>query len=124
VKRTHIAIFALALTGMLLLAGPASAEPKSGCPVGTGWEELTVESAAATVWPELLDQAPWANQQVFQEEIVRPYDRNGDGSICMKTMWGEHLNPNSHWYLVGIEILGTPTQQFLASDNSANASNN
>jgi hypothetical protein len=114
VRRSSVAVFALMLTGMLMVAGPASADPKSGCPVGTGWEELTVETVAATVWPELLDQSPWTDQQDFQESAVRPYDRNEDGSLCMKTMWGEDLNPNSPWQGV---------LQFLPRDNSANASN-
>ena len=122
-RRSSVALFALVFSGMTMMAGPALAEPKTGCPVGTGWEELTVEAVAEAVWPQLLDQSPWTDQQDFQESAARPYDRNGDGSMCLKTMWGEQLNPNSHWYGVGIDILGNPTQQFLPRDNTANASN-
>jgi hypothetical protein len=39
----------------------------------------------------------------------------------LKTMWGEALNPNSHWYQAGIEVLGSPTQRFFVADNRANA---
>ena len=113
-KRSSIALLALVLTGMFMVAGPAFAAQKNGCPVGTGWDELTVEAVAALVWPELLDQSPFADQQEFQELGVRPYDRNGDGSICLKTQWGEDLNPNANWFGVF---------QFLPRDNTANASN-
>ena len=106
-------LFAMVLTGMLMVAGPASAEPKVGCPDGT-WEEQTVEVVAATVWPELVDQSPWADQQDFQESAVRPYDGNGDGSICMKTIW-EDLNPKSHW---------SGVLSFIPRDNNANGSDN
>ena len=114
-KRSSIALFALALTGILMLAGPASADPKKGCPVGTGWEELTVEAVAAVVWPELLDQSPFADQEEFLELAVRPYDRNGDGSICLKITSGDEFNPKSHW---------AGTWFFVPRDNNSNGSNN
>jgi hypothetical protein len=104
----------VALIALIAAAGGASAVPKTGCPVGTGWNEMTVEEVAARVWPALLDQSPWADEADFRESAVRPYDRNGDGSICLKTQWGEELNPNAHWY--GVE-------QFLPRDNTSNASN-
>ena len=114
-RRSSRAFFALVLTALLLVAGAASADPKTGCPVGTGWDELTVEEVAELVWPELLDQSPFADQEEFQELGVRPYDRNGDGSICLKTQWGDDLNPNANWFGVF---------QFLPRDNTAAASNN
>jgi hypothetical protein len=113
----------IALIALIATAGGASADPKTGCPVGSGWNEMTVEDVAARVWPALLDQSPWANEADFRESAVRPYDRNGDGSICLKILWGEQLNPNSHWYLVGVDVLGAPTEQFLPRDNTSNASN-
>ena len=112
-RRTSSALFALVLSGVFMVAGPASADPKLGCPDGT-WEELTVEAVAATVWPELVDQSPWTDQQDFQESAVRPFDRNGDGSMCLKTTSGDDRNPNSNWYGVSL---------FLPRDNNANASN-
>lgn len=113
----------IALIALIAAAGGASADPKTGCPVGSGWNEMTVEEVAARVWPALLDQSPWADEADFRESAVRPYDRNGDGSICLKIHWGDQLNPNSHWYLVGVDVLGTPTEQFLPRDNTSNASN-
>lgn len=55
----------------------------------------------------------------FQDTAVRPYDRrpydrNGDGSICLKTLWGDSLNPQARWY--GIEL-------YLPAENTANATN-
>lgn len=104
----------IALTAVIVPAAGASADSKTGCPVGTGWNEMTVEDVAARVWPALLDQSPWEDEADFRESAVRPYDRNGDGWICLKIQWGEELNPNSHWY--GVE-------QFLPRDNTSNASN-
>jgi hypothetical protein len=109
-----LAAAVVALSCMVVLATGASGAPKTGCPVGTGWNEMTVEDAAARVWPALLDQSPWEDELDFQESAVRPYDRNEDGSICLKIMWGEALNPNANWF--GVE-------QFLPRDNTANASN-
>ncbi len=106
-------LVALALAVSLTVS--ASAAPKTGCPVGTGWDEKTVEEVAAIVWPALLDQSPWANEADFRESAVRPYDRNTDGSMCLKTMWGEELNPNANWF--GVQL-------FHPRDNTASASSN
>ena len=114
----------IALAALISISASALAAPKTGCPVGTGWNEMTVEGVAERVWPALLDPSPWVDEADFRESAVRPFDRNGDGSICLKIMWGEKLNPNSHWFGVGIDLLGTPTEQFLPRDNTANASNN
>lgn len=108
------AVSGLVLASVLALSGTAFAAPKTGCPVGEGWAEVSVEVAAAEIWPELVDQSPWDGQADFQESAVRPFDRNGDGSICLKTQWGEDLNPNSNWYGV---------YQFLPRDNTSNANN-
>jgi len=70
---------------------------------------------AATVWPLLLDQSPWTDQNDFQESVVRAYDRNGDGSVCLKTTSGDEYNPKSHW---------AGTWLFLTRDNNSNGSNN
>lgn len=118
-----LCITLIGLATVLSTTASASADPKTGCPVGTGWNEMTVEEVAARTWPALLDTSPWANEAEYRESFVRPIDRNGDGSICLKIMWGERLNPNSHWYRVGVELIGTPTEQFLGHDNNANASN-
>ena len=107
-RRQSVVVIALVLTGLVMVAGPVSAAPKFGCPDGT-WEELTVEAVAAVVWPELLDQTPWTDQLDFQESAVRPYDRNGDGSMCLKTK--DDFNPNSNW---------SGTSVFNPRDNNAN----
>ena len=92
-----------------MVAMPASAAPKIGCPDGL-WEQLTVEADAAIIWPELLDQTPWTDQQDFQESVIRPFDRNGDGSVCLKTK--DDYMPNSHWF---------GTSLFITRDNNAGA---
>ena len=108
-RRLRGMIFALALTGLVIAAGPVSAVPKTGCPAGT-WEEMSVEAVAAIVWPVLLDQTPWTDQQDFQESSVRPHDKNEEGSICLKIK--DDYAPNSHWF---------ETSFFLPRDNNANA---
>ncbi len=114
-------VAALAAVGSLTVS--ASAAPKTGCPAGQDWDEMTVEGVAATIWPGLIDPSPWTDQADFRVSAIEPEDRNGDGSLCLKIMWGEDLNPNAKWYRVGIDVLGTPTEVFLARDNTANASN-
>lgn len=115
-----------ALAGALLLlligATPAAAAPKSGCSAEASlWELASVEEATDIIWPALLDPAAFGSKTGLQG-FIAAYDRDGDGDICLLTMWGEALNPNSHWYLVGVEILGSPTQQFFVRENTANGS--
>jgi hypothetical protein len=112
---------ACAAIGSALLAGTAIAAPKEGCPAGQGWDEWTVEAAAARIWPALLDQSAFPGGLDEFEGVVRGYDRNGDGAVCIKTMWGEDLNPNSNWYRFGVEMLGSPVEQFLPRDNNSGA---
>lgn len=116
-RRSLRALFALVLTCTLIVAGPASAEQKTGCPASPVevWEELSVETMAATIWPLLLDQSPFTGQLDFQESILRPYDNNGDGLLCMKTTSGDEYNPKSHW---------AGTWYFIYRDNNSNGSNN
>jgi hypothetical protein len=82
---------------------------------------MTVEAAAARIWPSLLDQTAFPGGLAEFEGAVASYDRNADGSVCIKTMWGEALNPQSYWYQVGIDLLGTPVEQFLPRDNNSGA---
>ena len=111
---SHGVVCLLVLACVLAVSGTALAAPKAGCPVGEGWAEPTVEVAAEAIWDELVDQSPWVDLNDFQEPAVRPYDRNGDGSICLKTQWGDDRNPNSNWFGVF---------QFLPRDNTSNANN-
>jgi hypothetical protein len=111
----------VAAAAALALTAGASAAPKFGCPAGE-WQELTVEQVAAVVWPLLID----ANKELFGSEenfldvAVKPIDKNGDGSICIKQIWGEDLNPNSAWYTRGPD--GSPTVLTIPRDNNANGS--
>jgi hypothetical protein len=78
-----------------------------------------VDDAAQRVWDAMLDESAFPGGLAEFTEVVGTYDRNGDGVICLKVMWGEDLNPNSHWYAVGLEAIGSPTEQFLPRDNNA-----
>ena len=99
----------------------AGAAQKTGCPSGE-WQEVTVQQAAEAIWPTLLDPSPWASLEDFRDTTVAAEDKNGDGSICTLRQWGEALNPNSHWYLIGVDVLGSPTVATHGRDNNANGS--
>lgn len=111
----------VAATAALALTVGASAAPKVGCPAGE-WQELTVEEVAANVWPLLIDANKefWGSEENFLEQAVKPIDKNGDGSICIKQIWGDDLNPNSYWYTRGPD--GSPTVNTIPRDNNANGS--
>ena len=112
----------IALTALVSVAASASAAPKVGCPVGEGWEVSGVQAAAAEVFPNLLPgQYPWQTADEFAAFLDATYDRNGDDMVCVKTMWGEDLNPKSKWYIVGVDLLGAPTIMYVLRDNTANA---
>lgn len=106
-------------------AAGGSAGQKTGCQVGQGWQEMTVVDVAEEVFDNLLPGVyPWGTEDEFADFISATLDKNGDGSICLKMMWGDNLNPKSHWYLVGIDLgFGTGVTQYLPHDNNANASN-
>ena len=102
----------------------ASAAPSTGCAADeSGWAEASVGQVAARMWPGLLDNTAFPGGQAELEAVLAGLDRNGDGALCLKITWGEQLNPSSHWYKVGLAILGTPTELYNVHDNSANASN-
>ena len=115
---TALACAAIATT---LMAGTVAAAPKEGCPTGQGWGEWTVEAAAERIWPKLVDQSVFPAGISDLEAALGGYDRNGDGSVCVKIMWGDDLNPNSHWYQFGVDLLGSPIEQFLPRDNNSGA---
>lgn len=110
-RRTPVIVVALVFGTLMTLASPAMASPKSGCPVGTGWEQASVHEIAETIFDGLVDD-PGVDLEFFRDNVIAPFDRNGDQQLCLKTMWGDALNPNSNWY--GIS-------QFLVRDNSSNA---
>jgi hypothetical protein len=119
-RRITLALACAALVSVCI-AGSVLAAPKSGCPAGEGWGEWTVEAAADRIWPALVDPDAFPGGIADLEAALSGYDANADGSVCVKIMWGEDLNPNSHWYLFGIELLGSPIEQFLPRDNNAGA---
>jgi hypothetical protein len=111
----------VAAAAALALTAGASAAPKTGCPAGE-WQELTLQEVADAVWDTLLDNSPWIDKDDFRDSAVAPVDKNGDVSICIKQQWGDALNPNSHYYKLGKELLGSPTVLTIARDNNANGS--
>lgn len=116
-------VLLIALAAALSSTVSASADPKNGCPAAEGWDLVGVGQAAQEIFPNLLPGLyPWANAGELAEFIDSTEDRNDDNMVCIKTMWGDHLNPKSHWYLVGVDLLGAPTIMYLLRDNTANAS--
>jgi hypothetical protein len=97
--------------GLVLGAHNGCAAPQSG------WSERTVEAAAARIYPGLLDSTPWPTLGDFVLQIATE-DTNNDGDVCLLVMWGADLNPKSHWYKVGLELLGSPVEQFFVRDNT------
>ena len=98
-----------------------AAAQKTGCQGTDKVAEVSVEEAAATIWAGLLNKSPWVDEADFPEREVRPEDTNGDGNVCLVIQWGEDHNPNSKWYRVGIELIGSPTELFIHSDNNRGA---
>ena len=99
----------------------ASATPQKACP--TNWEHVTVEGAAEIIWPHLLDPGALGSEENLAAAIAAVADQNdGDGWVCLKTFWGETLNPKSHWYKVGVELTGSPTISFLTEPDNPNVS--
>jgi hypothetical protein len=92
----------MVLGAILLLAataGTATAAPKEGCSAASsGWGEMTVEIAASTIWDSILDMSPFPNGIPDLEAALGGLDRNGDGDLCLKRIWGADLNPKSNWY--------------------------
>lgn len=113
----------LVLGAVLLLAAPAGvvAAPKSGCPAAaSGWFLSSPTAAAADFFVHLIP-GQFATADAFAEAIDAGVDKNGDDQICVKLSWGDNLNPNSHWYRLGLELLGEPVHVMTVLDNNANA---
>ncbi|MDH5334486.1 MAG: hypothetical protein OEW65_11430 [Thermoleophilia bacterium] len=125
-SKTRLALTLLTTVAMCLtVTAAASADPKVGCPVGEGWAEMTVVSAANEVFPNLIPGYPWTSADELAAFVDATYDKNDDGAICLKTISGDDLNPKSHWFRVGIDLgFGTGVSFYMARDNNANASNN
>lgn len=107
---------------MLSMAAPVAAVPKTGCSASpSGWLETSVSSAATTIWPSIVDTTPFPGGIPDLEAALGGLDKNGDGDLCLLRRWGEALNPNSHWYRVGIELFGSPVIANYLRDNTAAA---
>jgi hypothetical protein len=106
---------------VVVSASTASAAPKTGCQAADKVSEVSVEDAAATIWAGLLNSSSWTDEADFRETAVRPEDRNGDGYVCLGIQGGEDLNPNAHWYRVGVELIGSPAELFIYTDNHRGA---
>jgi hypothetical protein len=116
-------IVALVLALAMALSFPvgAAADPKFGCPAGE-WGLWGVQEAAEEIFPNLLPGLhPFETVDEVAEAIDATFDKNDDDNICLKIHWGDDLNPNSHWYKVGVELLGSPTIDYILRDNNANA---
>ena len=114
-------IATLGAVGLLLvMTVPAMGAQKTGCPAADGWELVTVEESAATIWPDLLDPSAFPGGQTELAAALAGYDRNGDDWLCVKVQPQDN-NPNAHWYKVGLEILGEPTTYYIPSDNNRGA---
>ena len=119
--RRITAAFVCAALATALLATAASADQKTGCPAGQGFTDPTsVADAANAIYPILLDSSAFPSVDDLAADLAG-YDRNGDEMLCLKWMWGDALNPNSHWYKVGVDVLGAPAVQVFAYDNNSAA---
>lgn len=113
---------------MLLVAwsvvavAPVAAAQKDGCSAdASGSERMSVAAAATQIWPTLLFPAAFPGGIADLEAAIALEDRNSDGLVCVRPQGGDHFNPKSHWYLVGIELIGEPTIFTTVRDNNAGA---
>lgn len=120
--RRLVVVMLLVSTTLVGATATASAAPKTGCAAG-GWQELSVADAANLIFPGLIDPDAVGGSPAALAVLLDGYDVNNDDFICLKVLAGEQLNPNSHWYRVGMEVLGFPAPLFIFVDNPANASN-
>lgn len=119
----RLLFLACLIVAALVVSAPASADPKTGCPADeSGWALWTVDGAAAEIFPDLLPGLyPWEDADGLAGFLDERYDKNADDTVCVKALWGDALNPNSHWYKVGVDALGSPTVQYFIRDNNANS---
>lgn len=97
------------------------AAPKSGCPnASSGWQRVSPTQAATLFFSHLLP-GQFTNIADFAAEIDAIFDKDGDDWVCIRLAWGYDLNPNAHWYRVGLEVLGEPVHTMSVKDTTANA---
>ena len=111
----------IVLAAAVSVTAGASAAPKDGCPAAEDYDAYTVEAAAAAILPNLIPPSPFQTVAELADYLKATFDKNDDGMICLKIHKGDDLNPNSKWYIVGVDLLGSPTLFFNPRDNTANA---
>jgi hypothetical protein len=110
----------LSVLAAMLLAPGVGAAQKTGCSAGESvWQLQSIEEAAAEFFPHLFP-GQFATADEFADAITALVDRNGDGLACTTVKVFD--NPNSHYYKLGIEVLGEPTQKLGILDNNKNGS--
>jgi hypothetical protein len=105
------------------MAGATSAAQKTNCPAGEWklWDIYGPGGVAEYFWPHLLnDLYGFADAAEFAQVLDDLYDKNGDDKVCGLERGGDELNPNSHWYRLGIEMIGEPVHFISIKDNAAN----
>jgi hypothetical protein len=121
-------VMSVALTALAaaMLAGGASAAQKDACPSGE-WKLWPIYSENGDIgvadyfWPHLLnDLYGFADAAEFAQVLDDLYDKNGDDMVCGHERGGYELNPKSHWYRLGIELIGEPVHFISIKDNASN----
>jgi hypothetical protein len=119
-RRSQFGISVALIVSAAMAPAAAHAAQESGCPADSGgWQLRTVGAVAADFFPHVFPDQ-WATVAQFETDYVEPFDRNDDGLVCARVQVSDN-NPNAHWYRVGIEVLGEPTQFLTVKDNSGNA---
>jgi hypothetical protein len=113
VRRCLRLLASAVLAGGLTLAGVAgvAAASHQGC-----------SAAAATIWDSVVAKDAFPGGIPDLAAALAGLDKNGDGDLCLLRIWGDDLNPNAHWYKVGLEVYGMPVTANYLRDNTANAS--
>ena len=87
-------------------------------------EAVTLSVAQITdEWYEAhgIDAAAFVAERLA---FVESLDENGDGLICLAMVWGQNLNPNSHWAVIEADLLSPPaTERWAFIDNHMGTSN-
>jgi len=105
--------FVLASVLLTFASAPVAATP-AAC--ATPWELSTVHDTAVDFFPHLLP-GQFETAAELEAALGPLEDKDGDGDICVKQLWGYDLNPNSHWYHLGFEVgLNEPVHVLLVKD--------
>ena len=105
--------FVLATLLMALAVAPVAGAPPA-CP--TTWQRATVHDTAVDFFPHLLP-GQFETAAEF-ETVLAAESADGDPVVCVKHLWGDALNPKSHWYQLGFEVgLNEPVHVILVKDD-------